>query len=467
MSFYSNQSATPLLDQVAATAAQIKYMQEQYCAVLLSEVGLQGYCDPLKALDLLRCPQVDDSEEVKAFLRNDPARDLLVKVSGVAGSGDGRLVPDSGTDEFIAQLKRAFTLLRDKRAAYEAYTDQMRTTLATQQLKSEAAITTAPSAPASNATGAVAPEKKRYFVSLMEKAVQRTEYGSGSCRPLRVSDMPSSDLVHSLYLSLATTRPSLPPFGSLKIGREHGVVLIPRKNNEPEGGPPPRFLQLTEFEILCWALAIAGAIFVQRGEISGSFSYDLASDFMSKAQKDTPEANAGEKMCLCAGKLSLFMEVARDMRRYCEADGREGAGATNYQTQELVKSFYTRLNSALSESANNVTLNQAVKSLYEAGGTDRLFMLGPDRPQGDFKRRRPDPGPAASSKGRGRGGGGRGRGRGGDGKKRAFDQGDRSSEGKHFKSFCKQHKLCIDFQSGTCKKEAGQCQFLHKLVKDL
>ena len=49
MSFYSNQSATPLLDQVAATAAQIKYMQEQYCAVLLSEVGLQRYCDPLNS----------------------------------------------------------------------------------------------------------------------------------------------------------------------------------------------------------------------------------------------------------------------------------------------------------------------------------------------------------------------------------------------------------------------------------
>ena len=341
-----------------------------------------------------------------------------------------------------------------------------RTVLATQQLKSEAAIAATPSAPASITTGTVAPEKKRLIASLMEKAVQRTEYGSGSCRSLRFSDMPSAELVYSLYTTLATSRPTLPPFGGLKIGREHGVVLIPRKNGEPEGGPPPRWLQLTEFEILCWGLAIAGAIFVQRGEVSGSFSFDLEHDFMSKARKDTPEANAGEKFCLCAGKLSLFMEVARDMRRFCEGDGREGSGASNYQTQELVKSFYTRLNEALRESAKNVTLNQAVKSLYEAGGTERLFMLGPDRPQGDNKRRRPDPGPAASSKGRGRGGGGRGRGRGGDGKKRAIDQGDRNSEGKHFKTFCKQHRLCIDYQYGSCKKEAGQCQFLHKLVKD-
>ena len=108
-----------------------------------------------------------------------------------------------------------------------------------------------------------------------------------------------------------------------------------------------------------------------------------------------------------------------------------------------------------------------MRSLYEAGGTDRLFVLGPDRPQGDLKRRRPDPGPAASSKGRGRGGGGRGRGRGGDGKKRASDQGDKSSEGNVFKTLCKKYKLCIDYQSGKCNKEAGQCRFSHKLVKDL
>ena len=64
MSFFSNQSATPLQDQTASVAAHLKNLQEQYCAVLLSEVGLQRYCDPIKALDLLRCPQV-----VKSILK--------------------------------------------------------------------------------------------------------------------------------------------------------------------------------------------------------------------------------------------------------------------------------------------------------------------------------------------------------------------------------------------------------------
>ena len=67
-----------------------------------------------------------------------------------------------------------------------------------------------------------------------------------------------------------------------KIGREHsGAVLIPRKNGEPEGGPPPRCLQLMEFDVLCWALAIAGAIFVSQGEQPGSFKYTLLVPFIN------------------------------------------------------------------------------------------------------------------------------------------------------------------------------------------
>ena len=147
------------------------------------------------------------------------------------------------------------------------------------------------------------PERRQFFIGLVEKAVARTEHGSGSCRAIRAVDMPSTDLLYHIYTSLATARPALPAWGTLKIGREHsGTVLIPRKNGEPEGRVPTRCLQLAEFDILCWALAIAGSIFVSQGEQPGSFVYDNLVDFIGRSRPDTPEHAAVAKHCLCAGK---------------------------------------------------------------------------------------------------------------------------------------------------------------------
>ena len=113
---------------------------------------------------------------------------------------------------------------------------------------------------------------------------------------------------------------------TLKIGREaQGRVLLPRnKHGEREGGLPARYMQLAEFDILCWALAIAGSIFVSQGEQPGSFVYDSLVDFIGRSRPDTPEHAAGAKHCLCAGKLSLLLEVSRDMRRACEGDDNQG-----------------------------------------------------------------------------------------------------------------------------------------------
>ena len=475
MAFFSNQTSRPLIDSTATFVTQLKGQQEQWCAVVLAEEDLAFWSDCLKAVDLLRCPQVANSSEVTALLDGNDATALITRVSAAAGSDGARRLPAADSAAFVDQLSQAFSLLRDKRAAYDAHTDQLRTALATRQLTAEATVTAASPAPASNVTHTVTPERRQYFIGLVEKAVARTEYGSGSCRAIRAVDMPSTDLLYQIYTSLATARPALPAWGSLKIGREHsGAVLIPRKNGEPEGGPPPRCLQLMEFDVLCWALAITGAIFVSQGEQPGSFKYTLLADFLSRAAKDTPEYNAGAKACLVAGKLSLFQEVARDMRRFCEGDGREGA--TNYQTQALIKSFYARLSSALRENSTTVTLNQAVISLYEVGGADRLFELRPDQSKRDGKRTRQEAtgggsaggsGGAGSSAQRSRNSGGRGGGRGGDGKKPAPKAGGKTADEAQaaFFALCKHHNLCSHFQFGRCKKE--DCKFLHKLAKDV
>ena len=405
-----------------------------------------------------------------ALLDGEDAAALLARVDAAAGVGAARRLPAADSAGFLGQLTRALSLLRSKRAAYDLHNDQLRTIMATRQLNAAAAVTAPAPAPAATTTTSVTPERRQHFISLVEKAVARTEYGSGSCRSIRAVDMPSTDLLYQLYTSLATARPALPAFGTLKIGREHsGSVLIPRKNGEPEGGIPSRSLQLAEFELLCWALAITGAIFVAQGEVPGSFVYDVRSDYISRAEKDTPEANAGAKMCLCAGKLSLFQEVARDMRRFCECDGRDGA--TNFQTQALIKTVYSRLSAAFRENSATVTLNQAIISLYEAGGADRLFELRPDQTKKDGKRPRYEApggggaGGASSSNHRNRDSGSRGGGR--DEKKRAPKSDNKvvnEGQAKYF-ALIKEHKLCSRFQFGKCTRD--NCPFVHKLVKDL
>ena len=198
---------------------------------------------------------------MSALLEGEDASALLARIDAAAGVGAVRRLPAADSAGFLGQLTRALSLLRSKRAAYDLHNDQLRTIMATRQLNAAAAVTAPAPAPAATTTTSVTPERRQHFISLVEKAVARTEYGSGSCRSIRAVDMPSTDLLYQLYTSLATARPALPAFGSLKIGREHsGSVLIPRKNGEPEGGMPSRSLQLAEFELLCWALAIAGVV---------------------------------------------------------------------------------------------------------------------------------------------------------------------------------------------------------------
>ena len=110
------------------------------------------------------------------------------------------------------------------------------------------------------------------------------------------------------------------------------------------------------------------------------------------------------------------------------------------------------------------------------GGADRLFELRPDQSKRDGKRTRQEAtgggcaggsGGASSSTQRNRNSGGRGGGRGGDGKKPAPKEGGKPVDEVQaaFFALCKQHRLCSHFQVGRCKKE--NCQFLHKLAKDL
>ena len=306
--------------------------------------------------------------------------------------------------------------------------------------------------------------------------MQRINLGSGSCRPIRAVDMPSTELLYQLFFTLGAARPGLPALNTLKIGREaQGRVLLPRnKSGEREGGLPARYMQLAEFDILCWALAIAGSIFVSQGEQPGSFVYDNLVDFIGRSRPDTPEHAAGAKHCLCAGKLSLLLEVSRDMRRACEGDGRDGA--TNYQTQELIKDFYSRLSGALCDSNVYVTLNQAVLSLYQAGGAQRLFSFLPLAPQRGDKRPRQESndggggggGTSASHQHKRRDGGRGTGGRGGGGKQRApkkEEKGKKTEAQEAFYKLCRDHKLCINFQSGKCQKD--DCPFTHKLLAEM
>ena len=476
MAFFHNQSSTPLLDAASGCVAQLKGKQEQWCAVVLSEEGLNFWADPLKAAGLLLCPQATNSAEATAFVGGADAPDLLAKVSAVAGVGEARRLPAGSSPEFAEQLKQALNLLRGKYAAYTAHTDQLRTVLQTHQLGAETAVSAASPAPAPGAVATVAPERKQHFLNLVEKAVQRINLSSGSCRPIRTVDMPSTELLYQLFFTLGAARPGLPAFTTLKIGREaQGKVLIPRdKHGEREGGVPARYLQLAEFDILCWALAIAGSIFVSQGEQPGSFVYDNVADFIGRARPDTPEKAAGAKSCLCAGKLSLLLEVSRDMRRACEGDGRDGA--TNLQTQELIKEFYSRLGGALCDSNVYITLNQAILSLYQAGGAQRLFSFLPLAPQRGDKRPRHESndggggggGTSASHQHKRREGGRGASGRGGGGKQHApkkEEKPKRTEAQEAFYKLCRQSNVCINFQSGKCQKE--DCKFAHKLLGEM
>jgi hypothetical protein len=468
MAHFSLHSSTPLLDQAAACMTQMRGKQEQWCALVLAEEGLNFWADPLKAVGLLLCPQALNSTEATTFLSGGVAGDLLAKISSAAGGGEARRLPAGDSAEFGSQLERALKLLRGKVPAYESYSDALRTHLQTHAM--EATVPTASPASAAAATATVTPERRMQFLLLVDKAVMRTNAGQGACCALRASDMPSNELLHQLYFTLGTTRPSLPPQNKLKIGREEaGAVLIPRnKSGEPEGGVPPRHLQLAEFDVLCWALALAGSIFTQKGEVPGAFTFDKV-DYVCKVRPDTSEAAAGEKYVLSAGKLSLFMEVSRDMRRACEGESRDGASAT--QTQALIAEFYTRLSRALAAGPKKPTLNQAVLSLYEAGGVQRLFAIAPEPHPG--KRARQETagggGGGGNTSSRGRGGGGRGGGRGGGGKPHSSKKEDKKGTGAEataaFFDACKQHGLCSNFQLGKCKRD--DCRYTHKLLKDL
>ena len=248
-------------------------------------------------------------------------------------------------------------------------------------------------------------------------------------------------------------------------------MLIPlNKNGDPEGGVPPRHLQLAEFDVLCWALALAGSIFTQKGEIPGAFTFDHSVDYVCRVKPDTPEAAAGEKYVLSAGKLSLFMQVSRDMRRACEGESREGASAA--QTRSLIAEFYTRLSRALTAGPKKPTLNQAVLSLYEVGGVQRLFSL-PSEPH-PGKRSRQEitggGGGGGDTSSRGRGGGGRGGGRGGGGKSHSSKKEKEKDAGSEaavaLSDLCKPHGLCFQYQIGKCTR-GDECRYIHKLLKDL
>ena len=471
MAHFNLHSATPLLDQAAALMTHMRAKQENWCALVLAEEGLNFWADPLKSVGLLLCPQAHKSTEAATFLSGGAADDLLAKINNAAGGGDARRLPAGDSAEFGSQLTRALDLLRGKVAAYETYSDAIRTHLQTHAL--DAAVPTAASpSSATSAHASVTPERKMQFLALVDKAVMRTHAGQGACCAIRSSDMPSTELLHQLYFHLGTSRPSLPPQNKLKIGREEaGKVIIPlNKNGEFEGGVPPRHLQLAEFDVLCWALALAGSIFTQKGEVPGAFTFDHSVDYVCRVKPDTPEAAAGEKYVLSAGKLSLFMQVSRDMRRACEGESREGASAA--QTRALILEFYTRLSRALTDGAQKPTLNQAVLSLYEVGGVQRLFSL-PSEPH-PGKRSRQEitggGGGGGDTSSRGRGGGGRGGGRGGGGKshssKKEKEKGTGSEASAAFSDLCKQHGLCFHFQLGKCNR-GDECRFTHKLLKDL
>ena len=456
---------------------QMRGKQEQWCALVLAEEGLNFWADPLKSVGLLLCPQAHNSAEATTFLSGGVAGDLLARISSAAGSGEARRLPAGDSAEFGSQLERALKLLRGKVAAYETYSDAMRTYLQTHA--PETAVPTAASpASATSAHASVTPERKMQFLALVNKAVMRTHAGQGACCAIRSSDMPSTELLHQLYFHLGTSRPSLPPQSKLKISREEaGKVIIPlNKNGEYEGGGvPPRHLQLVEFDVLCWALALAGSIFTQKGEVPGAFTFDHSVDYVCRVKPDTPEAAAGEKYVLSAGKLSLFMQVSRDMRRACEGESREGASAA--QTRALILEFYTRLSRALTDGAQKPTLNQAVLSLYEVGGVQRLFSL-PSEPHPGKRSRQEITGGGGgggdtSSRGRGgggRGGGGRGGGRGGGGKSHSSKKEKEKDAGSEaavaLSDLCKPHGLCFQYQLGKCTR-GDECRYTHKLLKDL
>ena len=88
MAFFSIQGSTTLLNSTATLFTELKGQQEQWCAVVLAEEDLGFWSDPLKAVDLLRCPQVTNtgpmferSTGVQTFKRYTPAQEVLKRLN--------------------------------------------------------------------------------------------------------------------------------------------------------------------------------------------------------------------------------------------------------------------------------------------------------------------------------------------------------------------------------------------------
>ena len=206
---------------------------------------------------------------------------------------------------------------------------------------------------------------------------------------------PLLESIEDIFKSLASERPSLPPFDTIRAGfLRVGRPYIPRDRDggfkapfekPPSAKEPTRSLILREKSAALEALGIAGSVDSTHPAFQ-HFHWATCDQFCEveptsrkKAAApgdDPPDTSEGTKLYTVC-QMPIIRELDRRIDAACCDPDDQGKTASSYQTRKMVIELWNDISAAMTEGSRVRTLTQAIGRLESRRGGD-MFKLPTD-----------------------------------------------------------------------------------------